>query len=353
MSFTVLDQDTVTGNILRDISNQLPDADTSTDSDYGVRAAANGSAIEGLYEYQQWIVNQIFPDTADPDILLLHARVRGLSLKPAVPASGSVQLNGSVGSSADAGITVLLQNGTQYQTTDTATIGADGTATVDATAVVAGSAGNVQANTPITLQSPPPGFTSAGTIVSMVGGTDVETSAELLARLLDLIQQPPAGGNQYDFRRWAMSVPGVTAAYVYPLRRGLGTVDIVITASGGLPSADTIAACQAYIDSVRPVTAKNALVLAPQIVTIDHDVNIAGLSLVVGTPLIQTALATYFATLVPGSTYVLSKAEGAVSDIAGITDSEFVSPTANVVPEVDANAIQWLQLGNLNVGALS
>lgn len=77
-------------------------------------------------------------------------------------------------------------------------------------------------------------------------------------RLLDIIRRAPAGGNKYDYRRWAMSVDGVTAAYVYPLRRGLGTVDVVITSADGLPSAEIIAATQAYIDDVRPVTAKTA-----------------------------------------------------------------------------------------------
>lgn len=77
-----------------------------------------------------------------------------------------------------------------------------------------------------------------------------------MARLLDLIRRPPAGGNKYDYRRWALEVDGVTAAYVYPLRRGLGMVDIVITSAAGLPSAEIIAATQAHIDDQRPVTAK-------------------------------------------------------------------------------------------------
>lgn len=352
MSFTILDQDTITTNILRDISNRLPEADTGTDSDYGVRAAADGSAIEGLYEHQDWIVKQIFPDTADSDILALHARVRGLSKKAATPASGTVQLNGVPDSPGAAGLLVVAINGTRYQTTAAATIGADGTATVAAVALTAGSAGNVAAGTALTVSSPPSDFTSVASIVSMVGGTDEETDEELLARLLDLIRNPPAGGNQYDFRRWALSVPGVSAAYVYPLRRGLGTVDIVITASGGLPSAATIAATQAYIDSVRPVTAKNALVIAPAIVAIDHDVNIDGMAIATAQPLIQAALAAYFAQLSPGDTYVRSKASATISDIEGITDSLLVTPTANVTPEVDANAVQWCQLGNLTVGTL-
>jgi uncharacterized phage protein gp47/JayE len=353
MSFTTPDQDTISSNILRDISSELPGADTGTDSDYGVRAAATGSAVEGLYEHQSWIVDQIFPDTADSDILALHAQVRGLSYKLATPAGGSVLLNGVPGSpEAPAGLLVLLQDGTQYVTTADAQIGADGTVTVTAQAVVTGSAGNVAAGTALTISSPPPGFVSAGSIVSMVGGTDDETPQELLARLLDLIRNPPAGGNQYDFRRWAMSVSGVTAAYVYPLRRGLGTVDIVITSSGGLPSANTISAVQQYIDSVRPVTAKNALVLAPTIVPIDHNVNISGLTIAVGEPLILSGLQAYFAGLAPGDTYIKSKAEAIVSDIEGITDRQIVAPPANVIPVVDATVVQWCQLGNLTVGSM-
>lgn len=352
MSFTILDQDTVTSNILRDISSAQPGADTGTDSDNGVRAAATGSAVEGLYEHQAWIARQIFPDTADSDIRALHARLRGLSKKVAVPASGTIQLNAAPNSKATAGLLVLLGDGTQYQTTADAIAGADGTVVVTAAAVVAGSAGNVEAGTPLTISSPPPGYAAEGSIVSMVGGTDDETDEELLARLLDVIRNPPAGGNAYDFRRWAMSVDGVTAAYVYPLRRGLGTVDIVITSSGGLPSADTISAVQTYIDSVRPVTAKNALVLAPTIVQINHDINIAGLTIAVGTPLIQAGLAAYFAGLAPGDSYVKSKAEAIVSDISGITDRQFVTPNGNTVPVVDATVVQWCQMGTLTVGPM-
>ena len=51
--------------LLRDIKNQLPDADISIDSDYYVRASSVASCAEGIYQHQNWIVRQIFPDTAD------------------------------------------------------------------------------------------------------------------------------------------------------------------------------------------------------------------------------------------------------------------------------------------------
>jgi len=57
-----------------------------------------------------------------------------------------------------------------------------------------------------------------------------ETDEELLNRLLDYIRRPPAGGNQYDYIKWALSIDGVEKAWCFPLAQGLGTVDVVITA---------------------------------------------------------------------------------------------------------------------------
>jgi uncharacterized phage protein gp47/JayE len=57
-----------------------------------------------------------------------------------------------------------------------------------------------------------------------------ETDAAYLARLLDYIRRPPAGGNRYDYIKWALSIDGVAAAYCIPLGLGLGTVDVVILA---------------------------------------------------------------------------------------------------------------------------
>ncbi len=356
MSFPIKTFDGIQAGILRDISNKLPEADTGADSDYAIRANANASAIEGLYQHQQWIYKQIFPDSADPDNLALHARTRGLSKKLAVAAQGTIQVTGQPGAPITAALLVQTLDGRQYQTTATGTIGANGTLQLAATAVVVGSASNVDSTvvTTLTVFSPPNGVNAAATVVSMVGGTDDETDAELLARLLDVIRHPPAGGNQYDYRRWAMNVAGVSTAYVYPLRRGLGTCDVVITASGGLPSAATIAAVQAAIDSQRPVTAKGSLVIAPTIVTLDHVVQVAmpGGTQPQAYAAVQPGIAAYFASLAPGAKYVKSRVEGVITDTPGITDRLLVTPTANVVPEVDATVVQWLQLGNLVVSLM-
>ncbi|MGL9774681.1 MAG: baseplate J/gp47 family protein [Sodalis sp. (in: enterobacteria)] len=98
----------------------------------------------------------------------------------------------------------------------------------------------------------------------MVSGSEAESDDALLARLLEVIRRPPAGGNQYDYHRRAVSLPGVTEAHVYLLRRGYGTVDVVIVTHNDLPSSETLKAVQRYLDGMRPVTAKNCLVLAPR-----------------------------------------------------------------------------------------
>lgn len=353
MPFTVPAFAKIRDDLLRDLKNQLPDADIGPDSDYFIRATSVASAVEGLYQHQAWIVRQIFPDTADREYLELHARTRGLTRKAAVAAQGQISVAGTPGAAVPSGLTAKLGEQT-YVTTQAGVIDANGVATVTAVARTPGMAGNASANAVVELTAAPSGVNSQATIVTMTGGVDEESDSELLARLLELIRRPPAGGNKYDYRRWAMEVPGVTAAFVYPLRRGLGTVDVVITSAGALPSAATITAVQDHIDDVRPVTAKNSLVLAPTLKVVDVNVavQLSGITLAVAQAHIEAALGAYFNQLAPGETAIKSRIEALVSDLSGVVDRAVTLPVANVVPTVDASLVEWVRLGTVTVGAL-
>ncbi|OPY07262.1 MAG: Baseplate J-like protein [Syntrophaceae bacterium PtaB.Bin095] len=57
-----------------------------------------------------------------------------------------------------------------------------------------------------------------------------ETDGELLARLLEYIRRPPAGGNKYDYQKWALEIDNVARAWCIPQGQGPGTVDVVIAA---------------------------------------------------------------------------------------------------------------------------
>ncbi|HDT1354232.1 TPA: baseplate J/gp47 family protein [Citrobacter freundii] len=342
-------------DLLRDIKNllQLTDDQLGEDSDWFVRASSVASVAEGLYQHQGWIVRQIFPDTADAEYLYLHARTRGLTKKPANSASGTATFTGQPNTTAAAGL-VFKRDSQTWTTTAELTIGADGKGSVNAVSSAKGTAGNTTSATTAILSTTPSGLDSSVTVGVMSGGTDEETDAELLARLLDVIRRPPAGGNKYDYKRWALEVAGVSAAYVYPLRRGLGTVDIVITSAGGLPSQDVIDRAQAHIDDVRPVTAKNALVIAPTIVNFDVSVQVSldGLTLADATTQIIASLQDDDSRREPAVPFIRSQAGTLISLIPGITDREFIAPAANIVPVVNEEKVEWLRLGNVEVGLL-
>lgn len=57
-----------------------------------------------------------------------------------------------------------------------------------------------------------------------------ESDNDLMKRILDRIQSPPAGGNKADYIRWATEVSNVKKAFCYPLAGGLGTVFVLIIA---------------------------------------------------------------------------------------------------------------------------
>jgi uncharacterized phage protein gp47/JayE len=65
-----------------------------------------------------------------------------------------------------------------------------------------------------------------------------EADAAFLARILDDIRRPPAGGNQYDYIKWALAIDGVARAYCVPLAQGLGTVDVIILADAAVTGSE-------------------------------------------------------------------------------------------------------------------
>ncbi|EDU1814045.1 baseplate J/gp47 family protein [Salmonella enterica] len=349
MAFITKDLATIRDDLLRDLKNQLPDADISEDSDFYARASSVASVAEGLYQHQSWIVRQIFPDTADSEYLLLHARTRGLSKRAATTAEGLALITGTTGSKLPAGSSIQSDAVSCVTLDDITLIATTGTVRVQAS--LSGTAGNLSTPVAAELVSAPAGINSRVTIQSLTGGTDGETDASLLKRLLDLIRRPPAGGNKYDYRRWALECDGVTGAYVYPLRRGLGTVDIAITSAGSLPSESVRSTTQAHIDDLRPVTARDSLVLAPTQKTVDFDVIITpdGILPDAARQEVTATIKNAVARIEPGQPLIKSQIEMLISLITGIADRKIITPADNVEALVDKTHLEWLVCGNINV----
>ncbi len=332
---------------LRDVRNLRSQAHIDADSDHYIRGACVSSAAEGLYDHQAWIARQIMPDTADPEYIEMHAALRGLTLKAATFASGTISLSGEPGSEALSGLTAKI-DGTEILvvTTSGGTLDANGSLSVACRASAPGVCPDFEAAHAL-LQSPPSGV-NAVCQITLTGGTNASTHAELLAELLYYMRNPPGGGNRFDYVRWAMEVPGVTGAWCYPARRGLGTVDIVIVSAGGLPSPEVLAAAQAHIDTERPVACPDARVFAPVPLSIGVT---AALRLAAGYTLpglqsqAETLLAQYFAGVEPGGEVVHVRMEALLLSMPGVVDVQITAPAGNI----QAGALEWPRLGGVNL----
>lgn len=355
MSFTTLTQPEIEQNILRDILNILPDAYVGIDSDYAVRAAAMASGIEGLYQYQAWIVRQIFPDTADAEIMEAHANLHGIKRKTGNLASGNITFNGVSGSVVPIGTQLKNTDGLIFVTTQTGTIGLAGTALIAAQAAAIGVAYNMAVGTQLLLLSAPTGISSDAVVSSMLAGTDIETNVSLLSRLLSVLRDPPASGNDADYKRWALEVEGCDGAYVYQMRRGIGTTDVIVTSSSGLPSLAVVEEVQAHIDEVRPCGINTLLVLAPSVITQNFEIQIklAGVNLADATAKINAVIDSYYASIAPGSAVIKSQIEALISDISGITDRNIISPATNINPVVNASTCEWPRKGTVTVNLMA
>ena len=209
---------------LRDLSNQQPAAHTHPGSDNFARATALAALAEGQYQHQEWILRQVFADT-DTAYLERHCTMYRIWRKSTAAEAGSIRIIGAPNTVLPAGLVAQVGD-TAYQTYAAGQTDGSGQAVLACHCLSAGAAGNQPDNTPAKLQNPPAGIEADAVLTSMVGGTDIESDAALLDRRLSRLRQPPAGGNAYDYYRWAMAVPGVEAAFVYPLQRGLGTPSI-------------------------------------------------------------------------------------------------------------------------------
>ena len=239
-------------------------------------------------------------------------------------------------------------------TTATITFGSDGTAVAPVTTTDTGAALNGLEGA-ATLTSPPLGVDSACTLAALKGGTDDEKQESLLARYLDVLRNPPSGGNVADYRRWALSVDGVSTVLVIPKRRGGNSIDVVITSAGGPSSLDIIAACQTYIDSVAPAGA-DVWVFTPAVLSVDLALRLApavGYVLADLQSPIESAAAGVIDPLVPLDTLYRIRLTAAISSLAGVVDFDLVTPAANVLASSDPAMVRWIRLGTVTLEPLT
>jgi len=329
---------------------------THEGSDTFTQASVLAGLSQDLRARIAWVHDQNFVDTAASDLLERHALLRtNITRRPPAGASGSVDLSGSSGTAFSAGLEMVDQQGQEFKLSEGGTLDGNGEATVAAEAVSTGASTNLQAGAVLTLVSPPAGLTAQADVsAAWTGGTDTESDAELLARHLWLLRHPPAGGNKYDYVSWAMSVAGVYQAYVFSLRRGLGTCDVVILTDSvtRLPSAGLVADVQALIDEKRPTAAKDSDALVPDTKSVDITAQItvtAGYNFSEVKSRVEADLDSLFADLAPGDGLTVSLIETTISLVEGVDDRTVSAPAANVTATVSESTVELLIAGTITI----
>ena len=318
-----------------DIEASLPGTDARLRrSNLNVIAKLISACTHGLYGYIDYMVNQILPDTSEATFLDRHASLwLSVPRKAASFAVGAVIFTGSNGTVIPLGTVLTRSDGVEFDT-DAEVIIIAGTATANITALIAGQSGNSSAGAVFNLASPIAGILATASVglLAISGGADMESDYALRARVLARIQQPPHGGANFDYVSWALEVPGVTRAWVYPQELGLGKVTIRFVRDDDvnlIPDAGEVATVLAYIEARRPVTAQ-LTVVAPIAVALNFTIDLTP-----DTAAVRAAVEAELKDLIqreaiPGGTILLSHIREAISIAAGEQNYLMTTPVADV-----------------------
>ena len=247
-------------------------------SELAVRFYAVAAQIYSLYVQAEWTRRQCFPQTAQGEDLDKHAKLRGIARRKAVKAEGTVRFYVDEAREADTRIpkdtVCMTAGGIRFLTAAEGLIPAgEGWCEVPVLAAEPGASGNVGQGTIVYMALPPTGVAACANPVALSDGQDEEGDEALRERVLATFQRLANGANSAFYRQAALSFDGVAAVAVLPRNRGVGTVDIVPAAQGGVPGQDLLDALQDHFDRVREI-ACDVKVLAPTAQTVDVSVEL-------------------------------------------------------------------------------
>jgi len=326
-----------------DMEAHLPGTDARLRrSNVHVLARVNAGGLHSVYGYLDYLARQLFVATAEGLYLDRRAAPWGLLRKAAVAAGGNITVTGTDTTVIPAGTLWQRADGTQFASTEEVEIA--GATAVPVLAEVAGLDGNTAADSTLSLVSPIAGVDADATVAvdGITGGFDIETDDELRARLFQRLQNPPAGGADHDYVRWALEVAGVTRAWVRPLWLGGGTVGVFIAADnapgGPIPDGALVDAVQTYIEALAPVTT-TVYVMAPVAVPLDLT-----LAVLPNTTAVQDAIEAEIVDMLldeaeTGAALYLAQIHRAIAAAEGWTTYTLVAPVADVTHAANELAV--------------
>ncbi len=183
--------------------------------------------------------------------------------RPGTPAYCDMAFTGKAGLAIAAGTLFLTAGGLGFTLLDGVTLDAEGAGAGRLQSEGAGAVYNVGEGSIDRMYVSLAGLESFHN-AQAEGGTDRESDEALLGRIRERVQRPATSGNGYEYRQWALAVPGVGNVKVVELQEGPGTVGLTLVDSNSLPAAEEIcAAVEGHISGLRPIGAQ-VLVAAPE-----------------------------------------------------------------------------------------
>lgn len=333
--------------ISRDFSGRLLDGGRLLSrSVIAVFAKVWSGACHHMHGLLAWLYLQVFVDVAEGPYLERWARIWGVFRKIAAYAAGYALFTGTDGAVIPAGTLMQhLPTGLRYAARSDAVV-SGGTANVDIRAILPGAASNLPPGASLALIAPLAGLHSLALAGpdGISGGADEEDDESLRSRLLKLLRDPPHGGSKADYEQWALSVPGVTRAFVYPLHMGPGTVGVTFltdTMPSPIPTPEMIARVREKIDQEKPVTAI-VEVFAPEVLPITVAVKVTPDTAAIRSAVRREIEDLWQEMAAPGSRIFPSRIQLAIGLAPGVRDFALISPVSIV--DTDAGIYPYLAL---------
>ena len=321
-------------------------------TDLSARMYALAAQVYALYVQADWVTRQAFPQTAEGEYLDYHAQLRSLERKPALPAQGTVRFTAGEAAQSDRSIpqgTVCMTAGlVRFATTQAAVLPA-GELTVDVPvqALEPGTAGNVSAQTVVSMAVAPMGIASCTNPQAFAGGADGEGDEELRARVLDTFRRLPNGANAAFYEQGALSFDQVAAAAVIPKPRGLGSVDVIVSTLAGTPGEELLEQLQDYFEQRREI-AVDVQVKAPTPVTVNVAVQVkakGGWDKTQVLDQVEETLESWFDGKLLGQDVLLARLGSLIYGCDGVENYAVSAPAADLAVDADELPV----LGTLSV----
>ncbi|MDC9594884.1 baseplate J/gp47 family protein [Xenorhabdus sp. IM139775] len=303
-------------------------------------AYANAGNAAGLHDHLAWTSRQVVPHLADDDKLLEHCEFWGVWRKAATNASGTLTVTVSADTLIPEGTRWQRPDGVVFESTADAHVAA-GDSLVSVTAIEAGRKSNTAEGVPLELISPVVNVQTQARCQYIGGGAEQESMDSLRSRLLFRVQYPPSGGNQYDYERWALEVPGVTRAWCLPRYRGHGTVGVMFVMDEEpdiFPGTADLNRVTDYLTGhINPVTNQvegkttgaELIVMSPTAKIINLSIRLSPNTEEVRSA-VKANLKIYLESLRPGGLAFLSEIRATISNAPGEMDNTVINPTTDI-----------------------